>query len=180
MKKKEKFFWQTAYTLCALFLIGAVVGWLYECVVRSISEKSWVNAGMLYGPYLPIYGLGLAVLYGLACIPLPIKNRLLKGVVQLLLSGVILTLLEYIGGLIFIRGFGLQLWNYEQFPYNLQGIICPVCSLGWAIAGGVYMWFLHPQVLRLRAVILQAEIVRFLLAFGIGAVFADFILSLFL
>ena len=180
MENKRNCFWQTLYTLCAVFLFGAVIGWTYELLLRRITGDAWVNPGMLFGPYLPIYGFGAATLFGLAYVPIPVKNKFWKGAAQLLLTGIILTAVEYIGGLIFVRWMGLDLWSYEQFSYNVQGIICPLCSLGWALAGGVYLWFLHPLVLRLQKHVLSAQTARFLLAFAIGAVCADFLITIFL
>ena len=40
-----------------IFLISAVIGWLYEefCDV-VVMGTGWYNRGFLWGPYLPIYG----------------------------------------------------------------------------------------------------------------------------
>lgn len=180
MKEQQKAFWQILYTLCAVFLFGALVGWIYELFVRRIVSGFWESPGMLFGPYLPIYGFGAASLFCLAHVSLPIKNKVVKGVVWLLFTGLILTMVEYIGGLIFVKGMGLNLWNYDGFAYNLQGLICPLCSLGWAFAGGLYLWLLHPLFLRIKGRILHLPTVQFLLAAGVGVVLADFIISLFL
>ncbi len=180
MKNHRNAFWQTVYTLCAVFLFGALIGWIYELFVRKIANGAWVNPGMLFGPYLPIYGVGAVALYGLAHVPMPIKNKALRVTAWLLLTGLALTAVEYVGGLIFVRWLGLDLWSYAQFPYNVQGLICPLCSLGWALAGGVYLWLLHPLVLRLKKGVVHCQAAQFLLAFGMGAVFADFLISIFL
>lgn len=180
MNKKQKAFWQTLYGLCAVFLFGAALGWVYELFVRRFAGGEWGNPGMLFGPYLPIYGFGAAALFALAHLPIPIKNKGLKMLIWLLVTGVVLTAVEYIGGLIFVKWLGLNLWSYEGFAYNVQGLICPLCSLGWALAGGVYLWFLHPLFLRIKGGVLQLQGVQFFLAAGIGGVLIDFFISLFL
>ena len=55
-------------TLACLFFIGSVAGWVIELLFRNIvhHNKKWVNPGFCTGPYLPIYGFGLCVLYLLA------------------------------------------------------------------------------------------------------------------
>lgn len=54
-------------TLAFLFCIGSILGWVLEVVFRRFfSAHHWVNPGFLIGPYLPLYGSSLCVLYLLA------------------------------------------------------------------------------------------------------------------
>ena len=55
-------------TLAYLFFIGSILGWVLELLFRNLthSHKTWINPGFCTGPYLPIYGFGLCVLYLLA------------------------------------------------------------------------------------------------------------------
>ena len=51
-----------------LFFIGCIMGWCIEVIFRKFFSKSnpshkWINPGFLIGPYLPLYGSGLVVLY---------------------------------------------------------------------------------------------------------------------
>lgn len=60
--------------LCYLFLIflaGCLVGWLYEEIFYWITEGMLQNRGILYGPWLPIYGIGALGIYALK----PMKQR---------------------------------------------------------------------------------------------------------
>ena len=43
-----------------LFAIYSFMGWIIEAVYRSISQRQFINAGFLYGPFIPIYGFGAA------------------------------------------------------------------------------------------------------------------------
>ncbi len=44
----------------ALFAIYSFMGWIIEVIYRSITQRKFVNAGFLYGPFIPIYGIGAA------------------------------------------------------------------------------------------------------------------------
>jgi uncharacterized membrane protein len=44
------------------FSIMAFAGWIIETIYRSCSEKKFVNAGFLSGPFLPIYGFGAVII----------------------------------------------------------------------------------------------------------------------
>ena len=58
-------------TLAYLFFIGAVLGWILEVFFRkffssSNPEHRWINPGFCVGPYIPLYGCGLCILFLLA------------------------------------------------------------------------------------------------------------------
>ena len=41
-----------------LFIIYSFIGWIYETCYCTIHEKAWENRGFLYGPCIPLYGVG--------------------------------------------------------------------------------------------------------------------------
>ena len=69
-----------------LFFVGSIVGWLIEIVFRRFfssanKEHRWINPGFLIGPYLPLYGCSLCVLFLLARINITfIKNIILSNI----------------------------------------------------------------------------------------------------
>ena len=57
--------------LCFLFFVGSVSGWVAELLFRRFlssanPERKWINPGFCIGPYLPLYGVGLCLLYLIA------------------------------------------------------------------------------------------------------------------
>jgi uncharacterized membrane protein len=69
--------------------------------------------------------------------------------VTILSMGVMMTLIEYIAGLIFIKGMKIKLWDYSDEPLNLQGIICIRFSVIWTVLGAVYYFLIQPHVIDL-------------------------------
>ena len=57
-----------------------------------------------------------------------------------------MTGIEYITGLIFIKGMNLKLWDYSDRFGNIQGIICPLFTLCWGVLGVVYYLFVHKYI----------------------------------
>lgn len=124
------------FRLAFLFMVGSVGGWVLELFFRRLfSTKKWINPGFLNGPYLPMYGVGTLLLYGACFLPLPQWALVLVLLVSL-------TLLEYITGLIFIKGMHIKLWDYSKQWGNVQGIICPLFSLLWGAVAAVFVYFL--------------------------------------
>lgn len=139
-----------------IFCMGSLFGWLLEAVFRRFfsqanPERKWINPGFCTGPYLPLYGSGLCLLYLLAqmerlqWISDPIGNKL----VTLALMALCMTAIEYIAGYYSLKVSKVRLWDYSAEWGNIQGIICPKFSLMWALLGVLYDFLLHPYILKL-------------------------------
>lgn len=127
--------------LAFLFFVGSMFGWVLELFYRRFfSNGKWVNPGFLVGPYLPLYGFGLCIFYLLAQINI-------NPILLILVMGITVTIIEYIAGLIFIKGMGIALWDYSNQFGNIDGIICPLYSLFWTLLGAVYFYLINPYVI---------------------------------
>lgn len=176
----------TVIMLSFLFIIGCVAGWVIELVFRKFfgahnPDHKWINPGFLIGPYLPIYGFGLVVLFMLSLIPylefeglLP-KEDWARTLVTILIIGISLTVLEYIAGIIFIKWLHVRLWDYSKCWGNIQGIICPRFSLFWTLGGAGYYFLLRKPMIQLAKWIIANK--GFCLI--IGMVYGVFLVDLF-
>ena len=45
-----------------IFCVYAFIGWIYEVSLILIRDHKFVNRGVLFGPFLPIYGFGILIL----------------------------------------------------------------------------------------------------------------------
>ena len=140
--------------LAYLFFIGAVFGWVLEVFFRkffssSNPEHRWINPGFCVGPYIPLYGCGLCILFLLATLGTQYGMDSGIGGRALLFSGmaVSMTLIEYIAGIMLLKIFKLRLWDYSRLWGNIQGLICPLFSLFWTILGAIYYFLIHPVIL---------------------------------
>ncbi|MBR0294370.1 MAG: putative ABC transporter permease [Bacilli bacterium] len=164
-----------------LFVIGSLLGWVIELFFRRfISQKKWMNPGFLTGPYLPIYGFGVVVLYAVSNIPLGITIQAWDIVVRVVIIGVGMTLIEFIAGLIFIKGFKIKLWDYSNRKGNIMGIICPSFSLIWLAVGSLYYFLLNPILVQGISWISENLIYTYFVGAVIGAMCVDFAYSIHL
>ena len=60
--------------------------------------------------------------------------------------GLLMTLIEFIGGLIAIKN-NVKLWDYSDRWGNYKGIICPLFSAIWTAIGALYYFVLAPYVI---------------------------------
>ncbi len=137
--------------LAFLFFIGSLAGWVLELVFRNLTRKDgkWINPGFCTGPYVPLYGVGLCILYLLASLEQYnlIKNPFWNKAVLFAAMAVGMTAVEYIAGIMCLRIAKVRLWDYSNLPGNIQGIICPQFSLIWSLFGAAYYFFVHEHIL---------------------------------
>lgn len=60
--------------------------------------------------------------------------------VQAPIASLIITELEYISGEILNVYLGLNIWDYSQMPFNVDGQVCLPASLFWMIIGLIAVW----------------------------------------
>lgn len=136
-----------------LFFAGSLIGWGIELVWRRFfssnnPDRKWINPGFLIGPYLPLYGFSLVILFSLSFIDVSFINGvLLQKTVLFVLMSCCITLFEYLAGLIFIKGMKIKLWDYSNCWGNIQGIVCPLYSFFWYILSALYYFIIHPKIL---------------------------------
>lgn len=143
-----------------LFLVGCMLGYLLEVLFRRFfSAKKWVNPGFMKGPWLPLYGFGIVVLYTLSNLfigafpNLPFYDPVASGrgpsvydLIPMAIMGVSMNVLELVAGLIFVKGFKVRLWDYTNMKGNFMGILCPVFTVIWFALSIVYYYLAHPFV----------------------------------
>lgn len=170
------------FTFTFLFAVGSIGGWVLELLFRRFfSAKKWINPGFLTGPCLPIYGFGLASLYLMARIDLSfIENKTLQTILSILLMCILVTLIEYLGGLIFIKGMKIKLWDYSGQWGNIQGIICPLFTFFWLVACTIYTLFIDPYILKLAGWFENNIYYSFFVGIFVGILLVDFASSIHL
>ncbi len=158
-----------------LFFAGSILGWCTEVVFRRVfTAKKWINPGFLTGPYLPLYGFGVSGLFGISLIPVDTGSPAWNAVIIIFIMGAAMTLIEYIAGLIFIKGLKIRLWDYSERWGNVQGIICPLFSFFWLAVSAIFYFVVSPYVI--SAVVWFVNHMAF--AFVVGLFFGVFLVDL--
>lgn len=144
---------QNFLVILFLFSVGSFFGWILELLFRRFlsknnPERKWINPGFLVGPCLPLYGFSLIVLYLLSKIDLWfIKNPIVKQISLFVVMSICITFLEFIAGLIFIKGMKIKLWDYSDCFGNIKGIICPQFSFYWIVLSALYYFLINPRII---------------------------------
>lgn len=171
--------------LAFLFYGGAIIGWIIEFFYRNLIShkgprgKFFINPGFNKGPWLPIYGIGLAALCLMSeivssKIDPKFVNSIGGTILIILVLGLVMNLIEFTGGIILLKGLNLRLWDYRERWGNYKGIVCPQFALIWtAISAGYYL-FVHRTAMDNLAWFSQ----NLAYAFFVGLFFGFFILDM--
>lgn len=128
------------FELVTYFVIYSFLGWVMESIVRTIAEKKIINTGFLYGPFCPIYGCGAIIML------LLLHHFAQHWYILFLASFVILTLWEYLVGVLLEKLFKTKYWDYSDQKFNFQGRICLTNSICWGILGTLFIYYIHPFI----------------------------------
>ena len=129
--------------LLAYFIIYSFIGWLLESILKSFLQKKFVNSGFINGPFCPIYGFGAIIMYLFLDV---FKNNY---ILLFVMSFIVLSIWEYVVGILLEKIFKTQYWDYSNNRFNIQGRVCLLNSIYWGILGVIFTLFLHPVVIDL-------------------------------
>ena len=103
--------------LTLLFLMGGMIYFAIEVAYKGDSHFSMFITG----------GAAFLLIGGINCY----FDRNMPLVFQMLCSAVIITLLEFISGVIVNLWLHLNVWDYSGIPLNIMGQICPRFFFIW-------------------------------------------------
>lgn len=168
-----------------MFALGSMIGWVIELFYRRFfdpanPERKWLNPGFFTGPYLPLYGFVLIMLYGLTRLEryMPFDSVWGKRIALYLFMSVCITLLELITGLIFIVKLKIVLWDYTMFKWNFKGIIAPIYSFFWVLLSMFYYFCVDPFVIKVMHGFIESLGFTFIQGLFYGIFFADLVVSI--
>ena len=136
--------------LLIFFLTFCMIGWIYEELVFIIEENILVNRGFLFGPWLPIYGVG-----GLLILLLFLKTKdkkinigkiNIRPLIIYIQSTILSTALELITTYIidFMGGNFKTLWDYSEKSMNFEGRIALVPDAKFGIIAVMAIYVVQP------------------------------------
>ena len=167
--------WLSRYFV--MFALYSVLGWVYESTFCTIKEGKWENRGFLYGPIVPIYGVGAT---GITMVYDALQNY-----AGYSLNWWQVFLIGYLGSIVLEFGtswvleklFHAVWWDYSNMPFNINGRICLPASLLFGCAGVFIVFKLYPLISSHTISIPPLAIEG--ISLGLMAVFAaDFTLTL--
>jgi hypothetical protein len=125
------------------FLVFSFVGWVYEVAIEFVELGTFVNRGTMYGPWIPIYGVGgvaiVVLLRRWAGSPLKVFFGAMG------IGGVI----EWVGAWALWHLRHLVYWDYQGYFLNFQGRVALESLLSFGLMGVAAVEVCGPLVVTL-------------------------------
>ncbi|RSX55185.1 putative ABC-transporter type IV [Bifidobacterium dolichotidis] len=128
-----------------MFVAASIFGLVIETIFHLIVFGAWQDrAGMLWGPFSPIYGFG-------AVLMTVFLNHLYKSSPALIFcaSAIIGGAFEYFTSWFMQTAFGITAWNYSNQWGNIDGRTSVLFMAMWGFLGMVWIKWLLPPLLKL-------------------------------
>ena len=147
IENKEKAKSINFYVCC--FFVYCVIGWIYEVFLEVVIYKwGFSNRGVLFGPYLPVYGFGaLAFIFTVYRL---IKEKSTKAKILLIPvafigCALIATIIELVTSYLCEAIMGSWPWQtYVDYAINFEGRIALSPSIRFGLGGAVFLYIIQP------------------------------------
>ena len=132
------------------FIIYSLLGHFLEITAQSFYLKN-PNSGILFGPWTPAYGIGcIIILLTYKTIFKKMKtNKILEILVAFIVVSILLSLIEFLGGILIEKIFGIVFWNYSNQKFNIGKYISLEMTLLWGIASLLFYYIINPIIYKL-------------------------------
>ncbi len=127
-----------------VFVIGSVAGSIIETIVGIFQNGLIeIRQGLVYGPFVPVYGFGLLVYY--------FSISKLKGYKKIFFVSMILGgITEYIFSYCQEKLFGTVSWDYSDLMFNINGRTSLLHCIYWGGFGIAFVKYLLPILIKLE------------------------------
>lgn len=119
-----------------VFIITSMFGWIMELIYSSIALHKLNLPGFLFGPYIPLYGMGSVIIIALCD-----DKNIFKKIGKIF---VLTTTLEYIISIMLEIVVHKKWWDYSNNFLNINGRVCLLYSTYWVILGLAILKFIKP------------------------------------
>lgn len=123
-----------------IFFLGCLAGYIYEVIYYLVDDGIFVNRGFLYGPYLPVYGVGALLIY------LLLNRFRKKPVIVFLLSMFVTGVVEYLTGFWMWHVYKRMWWDYTGLFLNINGYVCFRSVFTFAIGSLILICIFVPLI----------------------------------
>lgn len=140
MKRKDVF--KFVLIIFWVFIIGSMIGYGVETIVAIIQNGHFASRqGLLYGPLIPVYGVGL-VAYYLVISKIKDKSNFEIFIITMILGGIV----EYLFSFFQEKLFGTVSWDYSNLWFNINGRTSLLHCLYWGTGGILFVKYVYPFI----------------------------------
>lgn len=127
------------------FFLYSILGHIVETVFYTLGSG---ESGILYGYWTPVYGIGCGLI--LLFNNLILDKRKVEGIKKYIsiffFGAIILTIVEWVGGILIENIFGTVFWSYENLPLHIGHYISVEMAIVWGVASVLLILIVKPPI----------------------------------
>lgn len=129
----------------SLFIVGSVIGFLHENIFAMIKGQHGIRQGLIYGPFIPVYGVGLLLFYLIySHIKLDKDNKVLELLIIFIIGFIMGGFTEYICSYLQEIIMGTKSWDYSNVRFNLDGRTSLFHATSWGVMSALFYQLVLP------------------------------------
>lgn len=138
MEDKEKV---SIHQLLWYFIIFSIIGLFIETIYCYITTGVLESRkGLIWGPFCPVYGVGASLL-------ILLLNRFKNNKIKLIIyGGIVGDVIEYLMSYGLEAIYSTRFWDYSYTNIHLNGRICLIYTVFWAILSVLLISFVKPLI----------------------------------
>lgn len=135
-----------------VFMIGSVFGFFAEMIYSTVySRMIVIRQGLIYGPFVQVYGMGAVAYYLLISKVQEPKDAFFAGMIM---GGI----LEYLCSFFQEILFGSISWDYSKFFMNFNGRTCLLYCFYWGIIAVMFLKIVYPWLEKIEPLIYKKRV----------------------
>ncbi|MBO5004995.1 MAG: putative ABC transporter permease [Clostridia bacterium] len=138
MEDKEKVSIHQLFWYFIIFsIIGLFIETMYCYITTGVLES---RKGLIWGPFCPVYGVGASLL-------ILLLNRFKNNKIKLIIyGGIVGDVIEYLMSYGLEAIYSTRFWDYSYTNFHLNGRICLIYTVFWAILSVLLISFVKPII----------------------------------
>ncbi len=132
------------------FVFFSFLGWIWECLYCMFNSGKWDNRGFLFGPYCPIYGSSVMLVYFVFCEGVMPVNSNSSVVSVFFICMIGSAIIEFLTSYVLEKIYHARWWDYSNLPFNIQGRIALPISVAFGLAGVIIVKLVLPHLSGIR------------------------------
>lgn len=143
-----------------VFIIGSIFGFFAEMIYALVYSRTLeIRKGLIYGPFIQIYGMGAIAYYILISKVKEPKEAFCYGMIM---GGA----LEYVCSFLQEIFFGTISWDYSKLFMNLNGRTSLLYCVYWGIIAVIFLKLIYPWFEKIEPLIYKKSVRIFTVFFS--------------
>ena len=158
--------------ILSLFIVGSLIGFIHENLFAMLKGQEGIRQGLIYGPFIPVYGVGLLLFY------LMFSSFYFRGMSKFWKIILVFVVGFFMGGFTeYLCSFlqevimGTKSWDYSNVRFNLNGRTSLFHACCWGLMSVLFYLYVLPILQKTKKFFDNKKYQLFIMFMGVFMLF---------